>query len=118
MWGVIGGSRRSRASGGAAARDWAEGGLLGCWAAGGRLVVTALALGRRRDHPGRCAAGCSCSYATQASRLAAPRMYVLAFPHGANGCTRLSRLVANGNEGNLTISRPLPSRWLAAMAVL
>ncbi|KAH8623332.1 hypothetical protein IG631_21811 [Alternaria alternata] len=29
-------------------------------------------------------------------------MYVLAFPHGANGCTRLSRPVANGSEGNLT----------------
>jgi hypothetical protein len=28
-------------------------------------------------------------------------MYVLAFPHGANGCTRLSRPVANGSEGNL-----------------
>jgi hypothetical protein len=29
-------------------------------------------------------------------------MYVLAFPHGANGCTRVSRRVANGSESNLT----------------
>lgn len=38
MWGVIGGSRRSRASGGAAAGDWAEGGLVGCWWAAGGLL--------------------------------------------------------------------------------
>jgi hypothetical protein len=77
-WGVIGRSPSRRASAVQAAR-------LG--------TRSSIELDRRRDHPGR-----TRSWLQLGVMANVPRSYVLAFPHGANGCTRRSHLIANGSR--------------------